>query len=231
MISFPNAKINMGLRVIRKLASGFHEIESILFPVPLSDALEIVPANGLKMYFSGIPVEGNYRNNLCYRAWEMLHHDFKIKPVHIHLHKHIPMGAGLGGGSSDAAFTLKMLNSLFDLQLYDEQLEKYAAKLGTDCPFFIANEPAMVSGTGTILTSLNMPKLTGYFLVLVIPHIYMNTAEAYAGIKPVDSGISLQRFSCLAPGHWKDAMENDFEASIFKKHPAIKRIKQRMYEN
>ncbi|MCF8301867.1 MAG: 4-(cytidine 5'-diphospho)-2-C-methyl-D-erythritol kinase [Bacteroidales bacterium] len=231
MISFPNAKINIGLRVIRKLPSGYHEIESILYPLGLTDVLEIVPGGKkVNLLLSGVPVHGKQEDNLCFKAWQLFHEDFGISPVKIHLHKHIPIGAGLGGGSSDGAYALKMLNAIFDLKLEKTALEQYAAMLGSDCPFFISNQPTLVTGTGTQLSTIKMDSLKGFFVAIVKPAFNVRTAEAYAGITPKLPEGALPALINKDIRTWRSVIVNDFEQPIFHKYPAIRKIKERFYD-
>ena len=177
MILFPNAKINLGLQIKSKRADGYHELETIFYPVNYCDVLEILPSDQLDFTSSGIDIPG--KGNLCLDAYHLLKKDFDIPAVHIHLHKIIPIGAGLGGGSSDAAFTLKGLNVLFDLQLSAEQLKIYAVQIGADCPFFIENNPMLATGVGEILESIELD-LSAYHIAIVKPNIHISTSEAYS---------------------------------------------------
>ncbi|MCP4522492.1 MAG: 4-(cytidine 5'-diphospho)-2-C-methyl-D-erythritol kinase [Cytophagales bacterium] len=230
MISFPNAKINIGLFITEKRADGFHNLESCFFPVPWKDILEIIPNDTLKFTSSGIDIPGNSDNNLCLKAFHLLAKDFKIENVHIHLHKNIPIGAGLGGGSADASFTLKMLNELFALNLSNEQLENYAKQLGSDCAFFIKNEATFAYEKGDVFKPLNL-SLEGKYIVLVNPNIHISTQEAYSGVKPNSASIDL--LSYLGKNDistWKDTVHNNFEDSIFPNHSIIKNIKEELYK-
>ena len=233
MISYPNAKINFGLNILSKRDDGFHEIESVFYPVDWKDILEIVPVgNGYgsaEFRFSGIDIPHTTDGNLCERAYRILHSDFDLPSVNIHLHKIIPIGAGLGGGSADATFTLKMLNKLFELQLKKEQLEKYAAQLGSDCPFFVDNKPKLVTGRGDQMESIDV-NLSGYKLVLVNPGIHIGTAEAYRNVNLRTPEYSLSSLLISAPGKWKGKIENAFEASLFPSHPQIAELKQALYD-
>ena len=229
MLSFPNAKINIGLNVISKREDGFHDIESLLYPIPWRDVLEIIKSDKFKFSISGLTIETEGKDNLCVRAYDLLKQDFDLSPVEIHLHKVIPMGAGLGGGSSDAAHTLRILNHLFELNLLSDQLQSYAAKLGSDCPFFIDNIPALAIETGTILTSFPV-SLSGYYLAVIYPGVHVGTKEAYAGILPEHPELSLSEKLNLPVPEWKDQIENDFEKSVFKKYPIIGEIKQEILD-
>ncbi|MEQ6121118.1 4-(cytidine 5'-diphospho)-2-C-methyl-D-erythritol kinase [Reichenbachiella sp. MALMAid0571] len=230
MISFPNAKINLGLNILSKREDGYHNISSCFYPVPWCDILEIIPSIDLKFTSSGIDIPGDKSNNLCIQAYNLFNKDFNIPGVHIHLHKIIPIGAGLGGGSSDCAFTLKMLNNLFQLNLSDDRLESYAGKLGSDCPFFIRNKPTLVSGTGDQFKPISL-NLSGNTMVLVYPKIHISTREAYAGIKPMLPKQSITEIIDLPISKWKSLLTNDFENSLYKTHPDIKNIRQLLYEH
>ncbi|GJM59804.1 4-(cytidine 5'-diphospho)-2-C-methyl-D-erythritol kinase [Persicobacter diffluens] len=230
MISFPNAKINLGLDVISRRSDGFHNISSVFLPVDWKDALEIVPAAETTFESYGIHIPGNPDSNLCLKAYHLLAKDYPMPTVRIILEKIIPIGAGLGGGSADASFTLKLLNEQFDLQLEEAALESYAARLGSDCPFFIKNQPILATGTGITFESVNVD-LLGYQILLVNPNIHIGTAEAYAGISPRVPELSvkeiIENYEIKA---WKGLLKNDFEASIFPNHPEISKLKEDMYK-
>lgn len=229
MLVFPNAKINLGLQVTEKRKDGFHNLVTCMYPVPLTDALEIIQAKKPEFTSSGIAIPDNEKDNLILKAYQLLKKDFNdLPPIAVHLHKAIPIGAGLGGGSADAAFALKMMNKLFDLYLEDWFLEDYAARLGSDCSFFIENKPKIASGRGEILEATNLD-LKGKWLVLVNPNIHIDTKEAYAGIKPKKPQEDL-RVILADRKRWKEELVNDFEYSIFQKYPEIKAIKEGLYQ-
>jgi 4-diphosphocytidyl-2-C-methyl-D-erythritol kinase len=232
MIIFPNAKINIGLNIIEKRSDGFHNIETVFYPIGLSDILEInISNNKIKFENTGLTVENKKsENNLCYKAYEALDNNSKINPVEIHLHKIIPFGAGLGGGSADASFTLKALNSLLKLSLDNETLMNYAEKIGSDCPFFVLNKPAFATEKGNNLTAIEL-SLKGYFLVLVHPEIHVNTAKAYSKIKPNKPSESLSKLISQPIENWKGLIKNDFEMSVFKEYPEIESIKNKLYNS
>ncbi len=232
MIVFPNAKINIGLNITEKRSDGFHNIETVFYPIGLSDILEInISDTKIKFENTGLTVENKkLENNICYKAYKALYNDFSLNPVGIHLHKIIPFGAGLGGGSADASFTLKALNSLMDLNLTDEALMIYAEKIGSDCPYFIINTPAFAAEKGNKLSPIEL-SLNGYFLVLVHPGIHVNTASAYSKIKPSKPSESLSELISQPIENWKDLIKNDFEESIFKENPEIKNIKKQLYSS
>ncbi len=213
MIHFPNAKINLGLHITSKRPDGFHEVETILYPVNWCDALEIVPQQKGKgecfLEVSGADF-GDYRNNLCYKAYQLLHQQFNLPSVKCYLQKVIPHGAGLGGGSSDAASVLIMLNELFSLQLTLKQLSDFAAILGSDCAFFIYNKPMLATGKGEMLQSIDV-SLENYFIVIIMPPVTVSTKEAYSMVKPVKPDLPLDAVIKLPIAQWKYALVNDFE--------------------
>ena len=229
MIVFPNAKINIGLNVLEKRKDGYHNIESIFYPVmELFDVLEIIKSEKLQFSSTGISIPGNESDNLCLKAYQLIQSDYKISPVHIHLHKVIPIGAGLGGGSADAAFTLKALNQLFELHLTDEQLINYARKLGSDCAFFIKNILVYAFGKGDEFEPIDLD-LSKFNIKIEYPNIHVGTVEAYAGVKPKPSSKSLKDLIKLPIENWKNSIKNDFEDSIFFNHPQIKVLKEKFY--
>lgn len=228
MIVYPNAKINLGLNVLRKREDEYHDISSVFYPVKeCVDILEIIKSEEFEFTNSGIEIpEGE---NLCEKAWKLLDTDFGIGNVKIHLHKQIPIGAGLGGGSADASFTLKYLNELFDLNLKNKELEKYALRLGADCPFFIDNTPKLVEGIGEKMTSIDLD-LSNYEIRLVNSDIHISTKEAYSGIVPKTPVISVEKIIELPIIEWKGQLKNDFEESIFLKHPELRELKDQLYK-
>jgi 4-diphosphocytidyl-2-C-methyl-D-erythritol kinase len=229
MIVFPNAKINIGLHVVSKRPDGYHNLETIFYPVQLSDALEMVEATETSISFSGLPVDGPPGNNLVLKAYQLLKNDFDLPPVQFHLHKVIPTGAGLGGGSSDAAFTLKMLNDFFNLKLNTEQLKTFAAHLGADCPFFIENKPAFATGIGDQLSPVEID-LSGYRIVILKPDVSVSTANAYQNINSSEPDFNLQKLAELPVNEWKNVVQNDFERSVFPLFPEIKKWKKKLYK-
>ncbi|WP_026951781.1 4-(cytidine 5'-diphospho)-2-C-methyl-D-erythritol kinase [Algoriphagus mannitolivorans] len=230
MISFPNAKINLGLQILSKRKDGYHEIRSCMVPIPLCDALEMVLEKKSSWTTSGLAVPGDPKDNLILKAEKLIKKDFSGLPnLHIHLHKNIPMGAGLGGGSADGAFALVLMNNLFDLHLDDYFLEEYAAQLGSDCPFFIKNIPQIAEGRGEILQPVDL-SLQGSYLVLVNPGIHVGTKEAYAGVTPKAAPVELEEV-LLDRSRWKEELINDFEPSIFSNYPEIEAIKLKMYSS
>ena len=234
MISYPNAKINLGLNILRKREDGFHDIESVFYPVPWNDILEVVPQKtgkgSVSFSSSGIEIPSNGGANLCEQVYNLMHEKYDLPSVKIHLHKQVPIGAGLGGGSADGAFTAVMLNDLFDLGMSDDEMQALVSRVGSDCPFFVRNQPAYVTGRGELLEPLNLD-LSGCWIVLVNPGIHIGTAEAYAGIKPSNSKTSLKELLGSEVAEWNNIVKNDFEDSIFPFHSSIKQIKESLYES
>ena len=229
MISFANAKINLGLSVTEKRQDGYHNIETIFYPVQLYDVLEFNEASDFAFETYGIDIPEN-GDNLCTKAFNLLKSDYPdIRPVHIKLLKNIPVGAGLGGGSSDAAFVLKALNELNSLGLNSIQLQDYASKLGADCAFFIDNKPLFAEGIGTTFSEVEVD-LSNYFIAIIKPDIHISTAEAYASITPQIPKVDLKRAIQLPIQEWKYHITNDFELGIFEKYPLIQDIKRKLYE-
>ncbi|MDF9830747.1 4-(cytidine 5'-diphospho)-2-C-methyl-D-erythritol kinase [Parabacteroides sp. PF5-6] len=230
MLSFPNAKINLGLNVVSKRPDGYHDIETIFYPIPVKDALEIVFCGEKDVFHSeGIPVEAAPADNLVMRALRLLREQYEIPPLEIYLMKGIPFGAGLGGGSSDAAFMLKLVNTLCALHIPDERLEELAASIGADCPFFIRNTPVFAGGIGNIFSPVSL-SLKGYHLCLVKPNIMVSTPEAYAQVTPQAPSISLKEIIRMPVSQWREWMVNDFEASVFSRYPLIGEIKDYFYQ-
>lgn len=230
MIVFPNAKINLGLRILRKRADGFHDIETVFYPLPLRDALEILPARNGEPGFrcTGLVTDIPTGQNLVWKAYELLKEHFPdLPPVHIFLHKAIPAGAGLGGGSADASFTLQLLCRLFHLPATDELLQQLALGLGSDCPFFLYNKPCLGTGRGEELHPVS-PDLKNYCWVLVNPGIHVSTAAAFAAITPQEPARSLQELIHLPPAQWQGQVINDFEIPVFALHPEIGAIKEKL---
>jgi 4-diphosphocytidyl-2-C-methyl-D-erythritol kinase len=228
MVSFPHAKINLGLNVIRKRPDGFHDLETCFYPVPWTDILEIIPAKEFQFSSSGLPINGNSENNLCVKAYDLLRKNFDLPPVQIHLHKIIPMGAGLGGGSSDAAFTLRELNELFALGLSQNKLMEYAAQLGSDCAFFISDEAKLGKGRGEILSPAEV-SLRGKFIVIVKSNVHVSTADAFAGIIPKVADVNFAEVLKYPINEWRKFLKNDFEESVLKKYPVIREVKDKLY--
>ncbi|MDR3227245.1 MAG: 4-(cytidine 5'-diphospho)-2-C-methyl-D-erythritol kinase [Prevotellaceae bacterium] len=230
MIVFPNAKINLGLNVIEKRCDGFHNIETVFYPIPLCDVLEIEESqsNTSALFNSGIIINEDSDNNLCMKSLRLIKKDFSIPEVNIFLYKKIPFGAGLGGGSADAANVLIMLNKMFSLNINDEKLMQYAAQIGSDCAFFVKNKPQSASGKGEIMNDVNV-SLSGYYLVVVKPDIFVSTAQAYANITPKQPTLRIADIVSKPIEEWKYFLKNDFETTVFSQYPEIKRIKENLY--
>lgn len=232
MITYPNAKINLGLNVVRKRADGFHDIESLFFPIPWTDILEIVPSTEGKgkvvFTSSGIDIPSNGTPNLCEQVYRLLFDEFGIPSIKMHLHKMIPIGAGLGGGSADAAFAATMLNDMFGLGLSPNRLEELVSKVGSDCPFFIRNTPAFVTGRGELLEPFDLD-LSGHWIMLVNPDIHIGTKEAYSGVRPAPSKVDLCSVLSEHLSNWKGGVKNDFEESVFQNHPVLAHLKASLY--
>lgn len=242
MVCFPNCKINLGLNVVEKRTDGYHNIETVFYPVHWCDVLELIEVgsqksevgsreleNGIEFSSSGLMIDGDLKNNLCVKAIQLLKKDFQIRDIKMHLHKIIPMGAGLGGGSSNAAFTLKLLNDLFNLKLSSDDLKNYAKQIGSDCAFFIDNTPVFASGRGEVLEKINL-SLNGYVILIVKPPIHVSTVDAYNMITPQFPKKSSKEIIKLPIKEWKTLLKNDFEIPVFKKYPEIGEIKNKMYQ-
>ncbi|MDU1905942.1 MAG: 4-(cytidine 5'-diphospho)-2-C-methyl-D-erythritol kinase [Dysgonomonas sp.] len=232
MISFPNAKINLGLNIVSKREDGYHNLETVFYPIMIKDALEIIVSDkGYDSFIeSGISTGTSPDFNLVMKALKLMREYNDIPFVEVHLLKKIPFGAGIGGGSADAAFMLKLLNEKFQLGITNDELAKIAAKLGADCPFFIYNRPLFAGGIGELFEEIGDFSLKGYHLVLIKPDIHVSTKDAFALIKPQKPAISLKDIIKKPVVEWKDYMVNDFESSIFPKYPVIQDIKERLYE-
>ncbi len=232
MIVFPNCKINLGLNVISKRDDGYHNLETVFYPLPFYDVLEIIKSdnNQNELFISGIEIDGEQENNLCLKAYNLLKKDFPGLPfVKIYLQKNIPSGAGLGGGSADGAFMLKLLNEKFNLNLSEAQLLHYALQLGSDCPFFIINKPCFAQQRGEVLEKIELD-FSPYKILLVNPQIYINTTWAFTQIKPSVPYLLISEIIQKPVSEWKQHLKNDFELPVFKAHPPIKKIKNDLYE-
>jgi len=230
MLFFPNAKINIGLSVTEKRSDGFHNLETVFYPVLISDILEFTfSENKTSFNNTGLKINIPDKENLVLKAYNLLKNEFKLPELSIHLHKIIPFGAGLGGGSSDAAFMLKVLNEYFNLKLPEKSLIKLAGMLGSDCPFFIKNNPVFAEGTGNIFTEIDLD-LSEYYILIVKPEIAVGTKEAFKNIVPRKPEISVKDIVKLPVEEWKSGLTNDFEKTVFKLYPEIKKIKDKLYE-
>jgi len=232
MITFPNCKINLGLQILRKRPDGYHDIDTCFYPLPFTDILEISHSKLPSVQFitTGIVIPEN-GENLCLKAYKLLKKDFNsLGIVNIHLHKAIPVGSGLGGGSADGAFSIKMLNSLFDLKLSNEKMRDYAYELGSDCPFFIGNVPSYATGRGQILTPAEID-LSMYSIVIVNPGIEIKTAWAFSQVSPANRSISIPEILSEPVWAWKRQLFNDFELPVFEHYPLLKEIKNEFYRH
>lgn len=236
MVTFPNCKINLGLNILQKRNDGFHDLATVFYPIELKDVLEIIPArnteqqqSSIKFTTSGLIVDGTSTDNICFKAYELLKADFPTLPaIEMHLHKAIPMGAGLGGGSADGAFTLKLLNDQFHLNLNQQQLINYALQLGSDCPFFIVNQPCFATSRGEKMTPIDLD-LSAYTFVIVNPGIHVNTGWAFKQITPSVPSKSIQQIIQQPIETWKHELVNDFELPVATAYPEILNIKQELY--
>ena len=235
MIVFPNAKINIGLNIVEKREDGYHNLESVFLPIGWKDALEVIidknNSNGsVSFSSSGLAIPGDANDNLCIKAYRIIQQDYDLPAIKIHLHKNIPMGAGLGGGSSDAAFCIKTINEVCELNLAWGEMHHYAKQLGSDCSFFITNKPAYATQKGDVLETISL-NLSGKFILIVHPGIHVSTAQAYAGVKPQKALYNLEEVVLNEPiESWKEKVKNDFEKSVFEQHSEIKNIKDLMYD-
>ncbi len=233
MICFPNAKINIGLNVIEKREDGYHNIESIFYPIHWCDALEVLPSEGsgkLDLAILGMPVPGSAESNLCTKVYNLLHEKYLLPSLKLWLLKCIPMGAGLGGGSSDAAFFLTLLNDFFKLNLSYDELKIYSSTIGSDCTFFLDNKPASITGKGDISMPIELD-LSNYYISIVYPAIHVDTKNAYSLITPKKSSYSLKETILNLPVYkWKEKVINDFESPVFAAYPELANIKKMIYD-
>ena len=239
MITFPCAKINLGLNIVSKRPDGYHNLETVFYPIPLTDALEIkymdekFPSESpCDLKITGKDVDCNEEDNLVIKAYQLLAADFQLPRVHAHLVKRIPTQAGLGGGSSDAAYMIRLLDERFRLNIGIPEMERYAAKLGADCAFFITADPSYAEGIGDVLMPVDVPGagLGGYYLAVVKPSVAVSTRDAYAAIVPKTLAKCCRDIVRQPIETWKDELVNDFEAPIFAMHPELAAIKQSLYD-
>lgn len=244
MIIFPNAKINLGLHITEKRPDGYHNLETVFYPIPLCDALEVlklplengqdeseeVPQTGIHLHMEGLDIEGESDNNLVCKAYHLLAEDYELPALDVHLLKKIPTGAGLGGGSADATFMLKAINELANLDLSDDVLEKYAVKLGADCPIFVRNKPVYAEGIGEIFTPVEF-SLKGYQLLMIKPDVFVSTKDAFARITPRKRVTNLMTVIQRPIETWRKDLVNDFEESVFAKFPELGEVKDFLYDN
>lgn len=232
MICFPNAKINIGLNIVGKRPDGYHNLETLFYPIEVCDALEIIDGPEVvetKLFNYGVELDSAPENNLVMKAYRKVEEKYKLPAVEIHLRKNIPFGARLGGGSADAAFMIKLLNERFELGMSVEEMERMAATIGADVPFFIANKPVYATGIGDQFESVGF-SLKGYYLVLIKPDVSVSTPEAYSMVKPRQPVMNIREIIRKPIEMWKDLLVNDFEISVFAKKPIVGEIKQRLYE-
>jgi 4-diphosphocytidyl-2-C-methyl-D-erythritol kinase len=234
MIAFPHAKINFGLNVVSKRDDGYHDLETVFYPVQWCDVMEIVPGpqhtRGIETHLSGLPVKGKHSDNLCVKAYELLRKNYSIRSVKLYLHKQIPMGAGLGGGSSDAAFFVKKMNELFSLNISKEEMQDMVREVGSDCAFFIEGKPVYAEERGDKFTPIDF-SLRGYYVVIVYPGIHVSTATAFANIIPSAPEFNCRDIVTKYPlNAWRNLLKNDFEKTVFAAHPEIEKVKQKLYD-
>lgn len=239
MITFPCAKINLGLNIVSKRPDGYHNLETVFYPIPLTDALEIkymdekFPSESpCDLKITGNDIDCNEEDNLVIKAYQLLAADFQLPRVHAHLVKRIPTQAGLGGGSSDAAYMIRLLDERFRLNIGIPEMERYAAKLGADCAFFITADPSYAEGIGDVLMPADVPGagLGGYYLAVVKPSVAVSTRDAYAAIVPKTPAKCCRDIVRQPIETWKNELVNDFEAPIFAMHPELAAIKQSLYD-
>ena len=229
MITFPNAKINIGLNIINRRADGYHNLETVFYPIQIKDALEVIENSEMSFETSGIEIPGFANENLCLKAYDLLRADFDLPNIKIHLHKQIPIGAGLGGGSADAAFFIKLINEKFNLDLLVEQMQNYCKLLGADCAFFVENKPVFALEKGDVFEAVDLD-LSAYHIALIMPPVHVSTGEAYRGIKPVHPQKSLKELIKEPVETWQGKITSDFEAHILKNHPQIRGVKAALLE-
>jgi 4-diphosphocytidyl-2-C-methyl-D-erythritol kinase len=229
MILFPPAKVNLGLHILFKREDDYHEIETGMIPIPFTDILEITEADKFEFLQTGLAIPGNLDTNLCVKAFQLMKQKFAIPNVQIHLRKQIPMGAGLGGGSADAAYVLKGLNDLFKLNVSISELENLSAQLGSDCAFFIEHKPQIARGRGEVLSEINVD-LKGKYLILLNPGIHVGTKEAYDGVQPRAASKRIEKVLSGSVDTWQSELLNQFEESIFPKFPLIKELKDSLIQ-
>jgi len=234
MIAFPHAKINFGLNVVSRRDDGYHNLETVFYPVQWCDVMEIIPGPkhtiGIETHLSGIPVQGKHSDNLCVKAYNLLRRNFPVRSVKLYLHKQIPMGAGLGGGSSDAAFFVKKMNELFSLGISQEEMQSLVREIGADCAFFIEGKPVYAEERGDKFIPIAL-SLAGYYVAVIYPEVHIATAAAFADIVPSPPPYNCRDVVTKHPvGAWKDLLKNDFETTVFAAHPEIARVKQVLYD-
>lgn len=232
MICFPNAKINLGLSVTEKRPDGFHHIESVFYPIAWNDALEVIESPeasaDFNLYLSGLPISGNVEDNLLYKAYALIKEKRPLPKISVYLHKALPMGAGLGGGSSDCAFFINQLNAQFALDLSEDERLAIARPLGSDCAFFIRNKPVYAYEKGDVFKDLSLD-LSAWYIAVIFPNVHSDTREAYSLVKPARPLTPVAAIIREPVHAWKGRLVNDFEASIFAKYPVVEKTKQDLY--
>ncbi|HTF03228.1 MAG TPA: 4-(cytidine 5'-diphospho)-2-C-methyl-D-erythritol kinase [Bacteroidia bacterium] len=234
MITFPHAKINLGLNVTEKRSDGYHNLETVFYPVQWCDVMEILPGedytSGIEVHASGLPVAGKHADHLCVKAYALLKKNYPVRAVKLFLHKQIPMGAGLGGGSSDAAACVKMINEMFALGISTSDMQELVKQLGADCPFFIEGKPVYATARGDEFEPVRV-LLKDHFVYIVHPGIHVSTAEAFSRVVPLKPAMNVKEIVENNPvSEWKNLLQNDFESSVFAIHPAIETVKKKLYE-
>ncbi len=229
MITFPSAKINIGLHITSRRPDGYHNLETIFYPIKIKDALEVIEGSKMSFETSGIEIPGHANENLCLQTYDLMRGDFDLPNINIHLHKKIPIGAGLGGGSANAAFFIKLINQKFELGLSTEVMQNYCRKLGADCAFFVENKPVFAFGKGDEFENIDLD-LSNYFMALVMPSVHVSTGEAYRGVRPKRPEQSLKGLIKLPIEQWQGKIINDFEHHILKNHPSIRGVKSALLE-
>ncbi|HET7117800.1 MAG TPA: 4-(cytidine 5'-diphospho)-2-C-methyl-D-erythritol kinase [Hanamia sp.] len=231
MVAFPNCKINLGLNILQKREDGYHDIETVFFPLPFTDALEIITSQNETQFKNTGILAGDTENNLCLKAYRLLKNDYPQLPeINMHLHKAIPIGAGLGGGSADATFTLLLLNRKYELNISDSKLSGYALQLGSDCPFFLLNNPCLATGRGEKMEEIVL-SLAAYKILIVNPGFHVNTREIFQQIKPVFPFKKIKEIIQQPVDTWRNELNNDFEKVVFSLHPEIEKIKEILYQH
>jgi 4-diphosphocytidyl-2-C-methyl-D-erythritol kinase len=230
MILFPNCKINLGLNIVQRRPDGYHDLETIFYPIPLKDVLEVIPSTRFQFIPSGLKIPGDEKTNLCLKAYRLIKDKFpSLPPVEIHLYKHIPVGAGLGGGSADGAFMLRALNDRFDLGLSEDQLNSLAGQIGSDCPFFLFNKPCFARGRGDLLQTIQLD-LSCYSFLLIDPRIHVETAWAFSQLAPIPPQESIKEIIQGPISGWRGQLINDFEMPVMRKYPQLENIKSKLYK-
>ena len=229
MVVFPNAKINLGLWIVERRPDGYHNLESCFCPVPWRDILEFVESEATEFSSTGLNIPGDPKDNLVLKAYQLLKESYQLPELKIHLHKQIPMGAGLGGGSSDAAFFLKAVNKQYNLGIGNEELEGFAGKFGADCPFFIDNSLRFVRGTGDVFEPIEL-SLQDYYISIIYPGVHISTKEAFASINPGPKGLDMKAILHQPVNTWREQLSNDFEAYAFGTHPELGQLKNELYD-